>query len=216
MGFFLWGTYRDLRGELGGLFPPARRDNANRSAREQVSLRRYGVTSGTGNFGWVDRAGRRRDQHHLPPLGRDVQCGAPADGTGDFRNEPYQFGWCVEIDPYDKTRAPRKAHRARPHGPLKAPGTASGCRGAASPSISATMPATNISTSSSRHALEPGRRAGADRLAIGDKYLDAGTCTWRASTRTAPARGCLWCSARCRTAAHGTTRPMCSLIRPTS
>lgn len=28
--------------------------------------------------------------------------------TGDFRNEPSQFGWLVEIDPYDPAAAPRK------------------------------------------------------------------------------------------------------------
>ncbi len=101
-------------------------------------------------------------------------AGAPADGTGDFRYEPNQYGWVVEIDPYDPASTPRKrtalgrmAHEgAWPAGfvagrrPLYYMGDDS--RGEYFYKFVSATP------------WDPADAQRTDRLAVGDKYLDNG------------------------------------------
>jgi secreted PhoX family phosphatase len=175
-GHMPWGDYLTCEENWAGYF---RRDdagegsdNAARSARELIALRRYGVTSGTGNYGWssvtpgdpADTRFRRWDAR---------ATGATA--IEDFRNEPNQFGWVLEIDPYDKSRPPRKR---------TALGRA-GHEGACASRVTAGRKlAIYMGDDSRREYLykfvssaswEEGDAQAADRLAVGDKYLDAGT-----------------------------------------
>ena len=77
-------------------------DVAKRTARELTSLRRYSVTSDTGNYDWSTASDTD------PVFQRWDARAKGASATEDYRNEPFKFGWVVEIDPYDKSAAPRK------------------------------------------------------------------------------------------------------------
>jgi hypothetical protein len=170
MGFFLWGTFVTCEENWAGYF---RRpgDNAVPRSRIETSLRRYGVTSAIGNFAWstatpTDDVFQRWDARPI--------AGAPADGTGDYRNEPFQFGWCVEIDPYDPNSRPRKrtalgrmGHEGAWHGQWVAGRKVSVYLG---------DDARNeyFYKFISANAWDPSDAQRSDRLAVGDKYLDNG------------------------------------------
>ena len=147
-------------------------DNAARSPRELTALRRYGVTSDTGNFGWStvnpsnpgDTRFRRWDAR---------ATGATA--LDDFRNEPNQFGWVLEIDPYDKSQPPRKRTA------LGRAGHEGAC---ASRATAGKKLAIYMGDDSRREYLykfvssaswDEADAKASNRLAVGDKYLDAGT-----------------------------------------
>lgn len=143
-------------------------DNALRTPRELTALQRYGVTSNTGNYAWstastTDTAITRWDARVK---------GATA--AADFRNEPNQFGWVVEIDPYDKTAAPRKRTAL---GRL-------GHEGAFVRAVAGQKLAVYTGDDARREYLykyvstasyDAADANSASRLAMGDKYLDAGT-----------------------------------------
>lgn len=177
LGFVLWGTYLTCEENWAGYFRRAAGDNANRSAREVTALNRYGITQGAGgSYGWAtvtpaagasDTRFRRWDV--------TVDTTKAADGTGDFRNEVNQFGWVVEIDPYDPTKAPRKrtalgrlGHEGAWHGQWVAGRKVTIYTGddARNEYLYKFISAT---------AWNPADAQATDRLAIGDKYLDNGT-----------------------------------------
>lgn len=166
-----WGTSLTCEENWAGYFLRSG-DNAARSARELTALARYGVTSTTGNNRWstvvpADPANtlfRRWDAR---------ATGATA--TDDFRNEPNQFGWVVEIDPYAPAATPRKRTALGRLGH-------EGCWPGAF--VAGRKPAWYMGDDARREYLykfvsaTPWAEAdanAADRLAIGDKYLDAGT-----------------------------------------
>jgi secreted PhoX family phosphatase len=144
-------------------------DDAARTPRELTSLRRYGVTSGSGNFAWSTAGNedmfRRWDAR--------ATLGAPA--TSDYRNEPNTFGWVLEFDPYNPNSVPRKR-------------TALGRMGHEGAWFGKVTPGRKIAVymgdDSRREYLykfvsnaswvEADAQA-TDRLAMGDKYLDTGT-----------------------------------------
>jgi secreted PhoX family phosphatase len=172
-GFTEWGTNLTCEENWAGYF---RRDNtglgadtANRTARELTSLRRYGVTSSRGRFGWASVS-------NTDPIFRrwDARAGTGA-ATTDYRNEPNTFGWTVEIDPFNPNNAPRKR-------------TALGRiakEGAWLSNLVEGQPiAVYMGDDSRREYLYKfvsdatwtnADRNRSDRLAVGDKYLDAGT-----------------------------------------
>ena len=172
-GHARWGTNLTCEENWAGYF---RRDNtgpgadtANRTARELTALRRYGVTSNRGNYNWASVS-------TTDPVYRrwDARAGTGA-ATTDYRNEPNTFGWVVEIDPYNPAAAPRKR-------------TALGRMGHEGAWLSNLIEGQRIAV----YMGDDARREyfykfvsdaawtnadlnRSDRLAVGDKYLDAGT-----------------------------------------
>ncbi|MGH8434728.1 MAG: PhoX family protein [Pseudomonas sp.] len=91
-GFTPWGTYLTCEENWAGYFATSDTD----LPRE---LKRYGLRS-TSRFGWETLPG---DEFERFDATRKA-----ADARGDYRNEPNQFGWIVEIDPFDPDSAPIK------------------------------------------------------------------------------------------------------------
>lgn len=102
-----WGTLLTGEENWNGYFARAAGDEATRggaTANANVSLRRYGNPQGdTSRHGW-ETAGAD-DQYARWII---TQAPAPATADQDYRNETNTFGYIVEIDPYDKTKAIRK------------------------------------------------------------------------------------------------------------
>jgi len=100
-GHTMWGTNLTCEENWAGYFRrPAALDTA-RTPRERTALSRYGVTSTNGNYAWWT-AGTE------PMFARWNALAIGATATDDYRNEPNTFGWVVEIDPYDPASTPRK------------------------------------------------------------------------------------------------------------
>jgi secreted PhoX family phosphatase len=168
-----WGTMLTCEENWAGYFKRPNSgpesDNAQRSLSELTSLRRYGVTSSSGNYEWSsvqsnDSIFRKWDARAIA-----------ASPLQDYRNEPNQYGWVVEIDPYDPTSTPRKR-------------TALGRMGHEGAWLSRMTPGQKVAVYMgddsrreylykfvSNASFAEGDAQSANRLAMGDKYLDAGT-----------------------------------------
>ncbi len=166
-----WGTALTCEENWAGYFRRSG-DNAARSAKELTALSRYGVTSGTGNYGWSTVVAS--DSANTLFRRWDARA-TGATATDDFRNEPNQFGWVVEIDPYSPTSTPRKRTALGRLGH-------EGCWPGAF--VAGKKPAWYMGDDSRREYLYKFVSATAwvatdadatDRLATGDKYLDSGT-----------------------------------------
>ncbi len=171
-GITPWATNLTCEENWAGYFrrdgSGAGTDTAKRSAKERVALSRYGVTSTTGNYGWSSVA-------TSDSLFTRWDARAKADDAKqDFRNEPNQFGWVVEIDPYDPSSTPRKR---------TALGRC-GHEGAFVQAVPGKKLAVYMGDDSRREYLykfvsnttfaQADANSG-NRIAMGDKYLDAGT-----------------------------------------
>ncbi len=166
-----WATNLTCEENWAGYFRRSG-DNAARTAKELTALARYGVTSATGNYGWssvvpADPANTLFRRWDARATG--------ASATADFRNEPNQFGWVVEVDPYVAGSTPRKrtalgrmGHEGCWPG-LFVPGR--------KPAWYMGDDAVNeyLYKFVSNTAWAATDATATDRLAIGDKYLDAGT-----------------------------------------
>lgn len=174
-GYTPWGTNLTCEENWAGYFrrPPAT-DNPLRTAKEVTSLTRSGVTSNTGNNGWSTVVPADSSNTIYRRWNATVSS-ATAPATSDFRNEPFQFGWVVEIDPYNPSLAPRKrtALGRFNHEGCWPANFVAGRR----PTFYMGDDAQNeyIYKFVSATPWVAADAQAADRLAIGDKYLDAGT-----------------------------------------
>ena len=168
-----WGTYLTNEENWAGYFRRSATDNAARTAKDVVALARYGVSQGAaGNYGWATVS--PADPSNTT-FARWNASATAADATGDFRNEPNQLGWVVEIDPYNAASIPRKrtALGRMGHENCKASRLVAGVR----PAFYMGDDARNeyMYKFVSATPWDAADANGADRLAVGDKYLNAGT-----------------------------------------
>jgi len=170
-GITPWGTYLTAEENWAGYFTRGAADNAARGNDKSVaSLNRYGRAQGAASrHGWETSGADDKYQRFVIS-----KLGASNDGSDDYRNELNTFGWMVEIDPYNpsssikkRTAMGRFAHESAAF---------------ATPSAGRPVVAYMGDDSqgeyfykfvSSTNWSEADATA-ADRVATGDKYLDAG------------------------------------------
>jgi uncharacterized protein len=169
-GYTPWGTFLTGEENWFNYFARGAADNAAIAANAVVSLNRYGRPQGsTSRHGW-ETAGAD-DKYARWVISK---LGASTDGTDDYRNEMNGFGYIVEIDPYDKTRAVKKrtalgrfAHESAAYGKVIAGKPLAVYMGDDSRGeyIYKYVSNTNWSAADATPS---------DRIATGDKYLDDG------------------------------------------
>jgi len=165
-----WGTLLSGEENWAGYFARADDDDARRrNDRSVIALQRYGRPQGAASrHGWESAGTEQRFARW------DVSVrGARAEE--DYRNEMNAMGYIVEVDPYAMTRPPRKrtalgrfAHEAAAFskpvaGQPLAVYQGDDARGE------------YIYKWISAVAWDPADAVAADRLAVGDKYLDHGS-----------------------------------------
>jgi secreted PhoX family phosphatase len=166
-----WGTFLTGEENWVNYFTRSATDNTARGNDKSVtSLNRYGrAQGGASRHGW-ESAGAD-DKYARWNISKS---GTSADGSDDYRNEMNGMGYIVEMDPYDKTRAIKKrtalgrfAHESAAFGnPVSGQPLAvymgDDARGE------------YIYKFVSTATWNPADATAADRVAIGDKYLDSG------------------------------------------
>lgn len=184
-GYMPWGTYLTCEENWAGYFRREAGDNARRTAalgaRSVTAFNRYGLGMAAndglraGNYLWTTAAPTSGGNTDISKFNASVRADTPTNGTGDFRNEPNQFGWVVEIDPYDPASTPRKRTAL---GRMNHEGAWNGRM------IAGVRPAFYMGDDAQNEYIYkfvstapwvPADAGSANRLAIGDKYLDAGT-----------------------------------------
>ncbi|WP_230769272.1 PhoX family protein [Sphingomonas sp. Leaf4] len=184
-GHMPWETYMTCEENWAGYFRRDAGDNARRTAvlgaRAVQAFTRYGLNTGSGdalragNYGWTTAAEQVAGQTLIRKFNATLDVSQPTNGTGDFRNEPNQYGWCVEIDPYDPAATPRKrtALGRMNHEGVWPGRVFAGVR----PAFYMGDDAQNeyIYKFVSATPWAAADAAATSRLATGDKYLDTGT-----------------------------------------
>jgi secreted PhoX family phosphatase len=174
-GTMPWGTYLTCEENWAGYFRRDAADTARRTAKELTAFARYGLSVRAGNYSWSTVVPADSSNTNFAKWNITINPAAPADGTGDFRNEANQLGWVVEIDPYDPTIPPRKRTAL---GRMNHEGCWPGR------TVAGTRPAFYMGDDAQNEYVykfvsttpwAAGDAASANRIAIGDKYLDAGT-----------------------------------------
>jgi uncharacterized protein len=179
-GYLPWRTYATNEENWAGYFRRDVGDAAVRTAagnvKQNVSLARYGISEGrTGNYGWSTAVSTTAGDTTFRRWNATADATLAADGTADFRNEPFQFGWVVEIDPYDPASTPRKrtALGRMNHEGCEPGRTIAGVK----PAFYMGDDAQNeyIYKFVSATSWAAADASATDRLATGDKYLNSGT-----------------------------------------
>ena len=179
-GTMPWNTYLTNEENWAGYFRRNVGDAAVRAAagqaKQNTSLTRYGIPEGrTGNYGWTTVTPADASSTTFAKWNITASAALAADGTADFRNEAFQYGWVVEIDPFDPASTPRKRTAL---GRMNHEGCQIGR------TIAGVRPAFYIGDDAQNEYIykfvsnQPWVAADAtrtDRLVVGDKYLDAGT-----------------------------------------
>jgi secreted PhoX family phosphatase len=165
-----WNTFLTGEENWGGYFTRTALDDAIRADKSVTSLKRYGRFAGSASRHAWETAGTA-DQYQRWDLSKK---GTSTDGTDDYRNELNTFGYIVEMDAYDKTKKLKKrtalgrfAHESASFGIPKAGQPLSVYMGDDSKNEYMYK---FVSTA----LWNPADATAADRLAIGDKYLDDG------------------------------------------
>jgi secreted PhoX family phosphatase len=179
-GMMPWGTYCTAEENWAGYFRRSAGDAAVRTAagqaKQNTSLTRYGISEArAGNYGWATVVPADSSNTLFRKWDITASPTGASDGTQDFRNEAFQYGWIVEIDPYDPASTPRKRTAL---GRMNHEGVGPGRM------IAGVKPAFYMGDDAQGEYIykfvsaTPWAAAdanAADRLAIGDKYLDTGT-----------------------------------------
>lgn len=181
-GTMPWNTYLTCEENWAGYFRRDAGDNARRTtalgARAVTAFTRYGLNTGTGdalrrgNYDWATAAA---GDARIAKFNATTDVALPADGTGDYRNEPNQYGWVVEIDPFDVAAVPRKrtALGRMNHEGCWPGRTVAGVKPAFYMGDDAQNEYIYKFVSATPWAVADATAA--NRLAVGDKYLDSGT-----------------------------------------
>lgn len=181
-GYSYWGTFLTCEENWAGYFFRAAGDDAKRSAKEITSISRYGRRKAfntavppvevnvASRYGWeADRTGDLYQRWDMSSVG------ASLDGSDDYRHIANTFGFVVEIDPYDKT-APIKKRTAMgrfAHEAAVMPKLVQG------KSVAVYMGDDSQNEYIYKYVSTATWNAAdanaTNRMAMGDKYLDAGT-----------------------------------------
>ena len=179
-GTMPWNTYLTNEENWAGYFRRNPGDAATRTAaglaKQNTSLARYGISEGrTGNYGWTTVTPQDASNTAFRRWNITADATLAPDGAGDFRNEAFQYGWVVEIDPFDRNAAPRKrtALGRMNHEGCQVGRTVAGVRPAFYMGDDAQNEYVYKFVSSAVWATADATAT--DRLAVGDKYLDSGT-----------------------------------------
>ena len=166
-----WGTFLTGEENWFGYFTRGAADDAARGNDKSVtSLKRYGRNQGAASrHGW--ETGGADDKYQR---WNNSKTGASANGSDDYRNEMNGMGYIVEIDAYDKTRMAKKrtalgrfAHESAAFGKVEAGKPLSVYMGDDSRGeYIYKFVSTALWSAADANA--------ADRMAVGDKYLDSG------------------------------------------
>ncbi|MDD2846792.1 MAG: DUF839 domain-containing protein, partial [Rhodoferax sp.] len=100
-----WGTFLTGEENWAGYFFRSATDDAARGDKSVAALKRYGRNQGAASrHGW-ESVVSAEDKY---VRWNNSKLGVSVDGSDDYRNEMNTFGYIVEIDAYDKTKAARK------------------------------------------------------------------------------------------------------------
>lgn len=169
LGSTAWGTALSGEDKWARYFRRPAADDARRTPKQVAALNRYGVNSATGLHGWAT-AGAANSLYAR----WDAQATGPS-ATADYRNEPNHFGWVVEADPYNPAAPVRKrtALGRFAHSGVQQYTAIVGVK----PTVYMGDDGQNeyLYKFVSNTVYASADAAAADRMAIGDKYLDAGT-----------------------------------------
>jgi secreted PhoX family phosphatase len=166
-----WGTLLTGEENWANYFTRPVGDNAARGNDKSVTaLNRYGRTEGaTTRHGWESAGPEEQYARWI-----NAKTGASADGSDDYRNELNGMGYIVEIDAYDKTKTAKKrsglgrfAHESAAFGTLTVGQPIAIYQGDDSRGeyIYKWVSTANWDAADANPT---------DRMAAGDKYLDAG------------------------------------------